>query len=72
MTATSERQVSGDELGFAVSCIASLRPADLEAVLLLLEDPPWAVVTFHALAQSFEPLLCLSHDPLQLVRVVRA
>ena len=72
MTATSKRQISADELCFAMPCIASLRPPDLEAVVLLLKDLPWAVVTFRALAQSFEPLLCLSHDPLQLVQVVRA
>ena len=70
MTATSERQVSGDELSFAVSGVASLSSADLEAVVLLFQDSARSVVSLDALAQRFEPLLCLRHDSLPLLVLV--
>ena len=71
MTATSERQVSGEELSFAVSGVASLSPADFEAVLLLFENPAKPVVSLDSLAQRFERLLCLSHETLHFEQVVR-
>ena len=51
MTATSERQVSGDKLSFAVPCVASLSSADLEAVVLLFKDLARPAVTHHGLVQ---------------------
>ncbi len=39
MTATRKGQIGRDELGFAVSGVASLSSADLEAVVMRFENP---------------------------------
>ncbi len=51
MTATSERQVSRDELSFAAPCVASFGSADLEAIVLFFKDLAGPVVILHDLAQ---------------------
>ena len=59
MTASSKRQVSADELCLAVAGIAEFCAPDLEAVVLVLEDPASPVVALDGLAQVRQPKLCL-------------